>query len=84
MDLDQDRHSVRPDLGPKCLQRLSAVNKVTASKERVKIQKKKNSVSGDKINCVNVSLINANSTNVQIKIPHKLDCLVTKSLTTQC
>ena len=68
LDPDQDRHSVSPDLGPKCLQRLSADNKVTTSKERVKIQ--------------NVSLINANSTNVQIKITHELDCLVTKSLTT--
>ena len=33
---DQARHSVGPDLGPKCLQRLSADGKVVASKERVK------------------------------------------------
>ena len=33
---DQDRHSVSTDLGPNCLQRLSADNeKVAASKERV-------------------------------------------------
>ena len=27
LDPDQDRHSVGPDLGPNCLQRLSAVDK---------------------------------------------------------
>ena len=31
---DQDRHSVRPDLGPNRLQRLSADDKIAASKER--------------------------------------------------
>ena len=31
---DQDRHSVGPDLGFNCLQRLSADDKVTPSKER--------------------------------------------------
>ena len=30
--------TVRPDLGPNCLQRLSADKKVSASKERVKYQ----------------------------------------------
>ena len=35
LDLDHDRHSVCPDLGPNCLQRLSADNKVAASKEIV-------------------------------------------------
>ena len=29
LDLDQDQHSVRPDLGPKFLERLSADNKKT-------------------------------------------------------
>ena len=33
---DQDRCFVGPDLGPNCLQRLSAVDKVAAIKERVK------------------------------------------------
>ena len=33
---DQDRHSVGPDLNPNHLQRLSADDKVAASKERVK------------------------------------------------
>ena len=32
-DPDQDRHSVGPDLGPNCLQRLSADNKVATSKD---------------------------------------------------
>ena len=35
LDPDQDRH-VGPDLGPNCLQWLSAYDKVVASKERVK------------------------------------------------
>ena len=35
LDPDQDRHSVGPVLGPNCLQRLSADDKVIASKERV-------------------------------------------------
>ena len=34
LDPDQDQHSVEPDLGPNCLQGLSA--KVAASTERVK------------------------------------------------
>ena len=37
LDPDRDRHSVSPDLGPKCLQRLSAEDQVAASKERVNI-----------------------------------------------
>ena len=32
---DQDRHPVDPDLGPNCFQKLSADDKVAASKERV-------------------------------------------------
>ena len=37
LDPDQDRHSVCLDLGPNCLQRLSAdVLKVAASEESVK------------------------------------------------
>ena len=36
---DQDRCFVGPDLGPNCLQRLSEVDKVTTSKERVKSEK---------------------------------------------
>ena len=35
LDPDQDRHSVGPDLDPNRLQRSSADDKVTASKERV-------------------------------------------------
>ena len=35
LDPDQDRQNVGPDLGPNCLQRLSADEKVAASKERV-------------------------------------------------
>ena len=34
-DPDHDRQSVRPDLGPNCLQRLSADDKVAASKKIV-------------------------------------------------
>ena len=34
-DPDQDRHSVGPDLGPNCLQMLSADDKSRASKETV-------------------------------------------------
>ena len=37
LDPDQDRCFVGPDLGPNCLQRLSADAKVFASKERVNI-----------------------------------------------
>ena len=37
LDPDQDQHSVGPDLGPNCLQKLSANDKVTASKERLNI-----------------------------------------------
>ena len=36
LDPDQDRRFVSPDLGPNCLQRLSADAKVAASKERAK------------------------------------------------
>ena len=35
LDPDQDRHYVGPDLGPNCLQSLSATTKVTASREKV-------------------------------------------------
>ena len=35
-DTDQDRHSVGPDLGPNCLERLSADDKNCPSKEIVK------------------------------------------------
>ena len=35
LDPDQDRHFVGPDLGPNCLQSLSADIKVATSKERV-------------------------------------------------
>ena len=31
LDSDQDRHSVGPDLGPKCLQRFTADDKSTVS-----------------------------------------------------
>ena len=34
LDPDQDRQFVGPDLGPNCLQRLSADKKVTASRDR--------------------------------------------------
>ena len=34
LDQDQDRHSVGPDLGPTCLQRLSADNKSRRWPER--------------------------------------------------
>ena len=34
-DQDQDGHSVGPDLGPNCLQRLSADKKVAASKDEL-------------------------------------------------
>ena len=38
LDQDQDRHSVNPDLSPKCLQRLSADDlMLLAIKERVNI-----------------------------------------------
>ena len=33
---EREKHSVSPDMDPNCLQRLSADNKVFASKERVK------------------------------------------------
>ena len=36
LDPDQDRHSVGPDLGPNCLQRLSPDDKVTAFKLMIK------------------------------------------------
>ena len=36
LDPDQDRQVVGPDLGPNCLQRLSADDKVAADKGRVK------------------------------------------------
>ena len=36
-DPGQDQHSVGPDLGPNCLQQLSADDKVAASKEKVKL-----------------------------------------------
>ena len=36
LDPDQDRHSVGPDLGPNCLQSLSADDKAAINKERVK------------------------------------------------
>ena len=37
LDPDQDRHSVGPDLSPNCLQRLSADDVSTTSKDRFKI-----------------------------------------------
>ena len=37
LDPDQDPHFVRPDLGPNSLQRLSADNKIIASKERLNL-----------------------------------------------
>ena len=37
LDLDQGWHSVGPDLGPNCLQRLSTEENVDDSKERVKV-----------------------------------------------
>ena len=37
LDPDQERHYVGPDLGPNCLQRLLADDKVTTSKVRVKL-----------------------------------------------
>ena len=37
LDPDHDLHSVGPDQGPNCLQRLSADDKVAASKERAKV-----------------------------------------------
>ena len=37
LDPDQDQHSVGPDLGPNCLQKLSADDtKVTTTRERIK------------------------------------------------
>ena len=38
LDPDQVRPFVGPDLGPNCLQKLSADKKVAASRQRVKIQ----------------------------------------------
>ena len=35
LDPDQDRHCVGPDLGPNCLQRLSAGNKVDTSMKKL-------------------------------------------------
>ena len=35
LDSDQDRHSVGPDLGPNCLQKVISRQQVTASKETV-------------------------------------------------
>ena len=35
LDPDQDRHSVGPDLCTNCLQRSSAVDKITANRQRV-------------------------------------------------
>ena len=40
LDPDQARHFVRPDLGPNCLQRLSADDKAATIGERVKNQGK--------------------------------------------
>ena len=37
LEPDQDRQNVGPDLGQKCLQRLSADDKVAAIKERVNV-----------------------------------------------
>ena len=37
LDPDQNRHSIRPDLGLNCLQRLSADDKIAASMESVNI-----------------------------------------------
>ena len=37
LDPDQDPHFVGPDLGPNSLQRLSADNKIIASKERLNL-----------------------------------------------
>ena len=37
LDPDQERYFVGPHLDPNCLQRLSADDKVAASKERVKL-----------------------------------------------
>ena len=39
LDLDQAQHSVGPDLGPNCLQRLSADDKVATSRQRVNTRK---------------------------------------------
>ena len=36
LDPDQDKRNVGPDLGPNCLQRLSADDNLATSKERVK------------------------------------------------
>ena len=36
LDPDQDQRPVGPDLGSNCLQRLSAVKKVTPSNEKIK------------------------------------------------
>ena len=35
LDLDQDRHSVHPDLGPNCLQRLSAGDKSSLARKEL-------------------------------------------------
>ena len=35
LDPDQDRHSVGPDLGPNCLQRLSADNKSLLARKKI-------------------------------------------------
>ena len=41
LDLDQNQHSVGPDLGPNCLKRLSADIRVATSMERVKTSYKR-------------------------------------------
>ena len=38
LDPDQDRHSVGPDLGPNCLQRLSAENKLPLARKELNIE----------------------------------------------
>ena len=54
-DPDQDRRSVGPDLGPNCLQRLSA--NVTASKERVILNSFNRAISGNCLKIYKVMLL---------------------------
>ena len=49
---DQDRRSVGPDLGPNCLQRLSAGEKVTACKDSKDIKEKIFQMINKKINYI--------------------------------
>ena len=51
LDPDQDRRFVGPDLGPYCLQSLSADQKVATSKERLNSQLMEDDMWIIRINC---------------------------------